>query len=305
MSDRVLVLGAGGFVGSHLCESLASKGCKVTAATRRSHQFANPRIANAVAPFDDALHFEPLLYDCSAVIHAAASTTPGSTAAHPQLEGNLRCTLALLEAMQRYPQIRLIYLSSGGTIYGDVSSGLASEFDVLRPWSYHGAGKAAAEMFIHAWSRQSDGQAVVLRPSNLYGPGQLPGKGFAIIPSAFLHAIESRPLSVWGNGESIRDFLFVEDFIDLCLRVIASSMAKGVHTYNAASGNIVAISELLNIIDAETGLPLHRDHLPSRSVDVGRVALDNSRAKFDFGWTPTRSLREGISLTWRWFRARA
>lgn len=305
MSDRVLVLGAGGFVGSHLCESLASGGYQVIAATRRPHQFASPRVANAIAPFDDALHFEPLLDDCVAVIHAAASTTPGSTAAHPQLEGNLRCTLALLEAMQRYPQIRLIYLSSGGTLYGEIASGLALESDVLRPRSYHGAGKAAAEMFIHAWSRQADGQAVVLRPSNLYGPGQLPGKGFAIIPSAFQHAVESRPLSVWGNGESIRDFLFINDFVDLCLGVMASSMAKGVHTYNAASGNIVAISELLDIIDDETGLPLHRHHLPSRSVDVGRVAFDSSRAKRDFGWTPKLSLREGIALTWRWYRARA
>lgn len=300
MSDTVLVLGGGGFIGRHLCETIAGSGTRVIAATRRPARFDNASIANVVAPFDRAEQFAPLLRRCRAVVHSASSSTPGSSAAQPQLDGNLRTTLALVEALQDHADRRLLYLSSGGTLYGDRDRA-AREDDALRPRSYHGAGKAAAEHFVHAWAMQYAGTAVVLRPSNVYGPGQESKDGFGIVPTAFRCALASTPLPVWGDGSTVRDFLYVEDLMPLCLAALGDRIDPGMHVFNASSDEGVTLNHLLDLIDATTGRTLHRDYQPARRVDVTHIVPDNSAARATFGWQPATTLRQGLTRTWQWF----
>jgi UDP-glucose 4-epimerase len=301
--DAIVVLGAGGFIGRHLAEAMAAGGTPVVAATRRPATFDCAGIRNVACDFTDAPQFAPLLRDARAVVHAASTTTPGSSAAQPQLDGNLRTTLALVEALQSTPATRLVYLSSGGTLYGDREGG-ALENDQLQPRSYHGAGKAAAEHFIRAWASQYGGTAVILRPSNVYGPGQEPRPGFGIIPAAFDAAIRHVPLTVWGDGANIRDYLYVDDLVALCRRVLSSDLPAGTHVFNASSGRGLRLDELLDAIDATTGQPLQRDHQPSRSVDVRSIVPDATAARRAFGWTPTTPLAAGLERTWDWFRTR-
>jgi UDP-glucose 4-epimerase len=303
MSGAVLILGASGFIGRCLAETIAQAGGEVIAATRRPTTFEHPSIFNAVAPFDRAEQFAPLLERSRAVIHAASSSTPGSSAAQPQLDGNLRTTLALIEALQEHPDRRLLYLSSGGTLYGDRNRA-AHEEDTLRPRSYHGAGKAAAEHFIHAWAMQYDGTAVVLRPSNVYGHGQVPRDGFGIIPTAFDCALHDTPLTVWGDGETVRDYLHVDDLVALCRSALSHAMAPGMHVYNASRDHGVTLNHLLDAIDRTTGRTLRRDYQPARRVDVGRIVPDNSAARSAFGWQPATELEQGLDDTWQWFITR-
>ncbi|HEY0661555.1 MAG TPA: NAD-dependent epimerase/dehydratase family protein [Lysobacter sp.] len=303
MSNAVLILGAAGFIGRHLSETLARSGTPVIAATRSPAAFVNPGISNVVAPFDDPTHFVPLLARCHAVIHAASSSTPGSSAAQPQLDGNLRPTLALIEALQACPNRRLVYLSSGGTLYGDRERA-AREDDPLRPRSYHGAGKAAAEHFAHAWATQYDGTVVVLRPSNVYGPGQLPRQGFGIIPTAFDCALRGEPLTVWGDGSTIRDYLYVDDLVALCGLVLATDLPLGAHTYNVAYGEGISLDTLLDAVDETTGRPLRREHQSPRRVDVHRIVPDSSAVRAALGWHPTTRLEQGLRETWQWFATR-
>lgn len=303
MNNAIVVLGAAGFIGRHLAEHLAMCGEPVIAATRRPARFDDPRIVNAVAPFDTVEHFLPLLAQSRCVIHAASSSTPGSSAAQPQLDGNLRATLALIEALQRHPDRTLLYLSSGGTLYGDRERA-AREDDPLRPRSYHGAGKAAAEHFIHAWAMQYDGTAIVLRPSNVYGPGQLPREGFGIIPAAFDCAMRDAPLTVWGDGGTVRDYLYVEDLVALCVSSLEPGRASGTHVFNAAGGEGIPLNLLLDAIDRTTGRQLRRDHQPVRRVDVRHIVPDNSAARTAFGWQPVTMLEQGLRQTWQWFSTR-
>lgn len=303
MNDSVLVLGASGFIGRHLSETLAQSGRHVIAATRRPATFTHASIRNVVAPYDASGQFSALLANCSAVVHAASISTPGSSAAQPQLDGNLRTTLALLEALQAFPDRRLVYLSSGGTLYGD-REGPAGESDPLRPRSYHGAGKAAAEHFAHAWAMQYEGTAAVLRPSNVYGPGQVPRQGFGIIPAAFDCALHGRALTIWGDGNTYRDYLHVADLVSLCHIVLEHDLPCGVHTYNAAHGDSTSLNALLDAIDATTGRPLRRVYEPARSVDVKRIAPDNTAARMHLGWHPATDLEQGLRQTWQWFTTR-
>lgn len=303
MSAATLILGASGFIGRHLAQAIAQADGQVIAATRRPVRFDHPHITNVVAPFDRADQFAPLLERSRAVIHAASSSTPGSSAAQPQLDGNLRTTLALIEGLQEYPDRGLLYLSSGGTLYGDRKRA-AKEDDPLRPRSYHGAGKAAAEHFIHAWAMQYGGSAVVLRPSNVYGHGQLARDGFGIIPTAFDCALHDRPLTVWGDGETVRDYLHVDDLVALCRMALDRQADPGMHVYNASRDEGITLNHLLDAIDHTTGRTLHRDYQPARRVDVGRIVPDNSAARNAFGWQPAVSLKQGLREAWTWFTSR-
>jgi UDP-glucose 4-epimerase len=302
MTDAVLIVGGAGFIGRHLAESIAATGRPVIAATRRPATFRHAAIQNSVATFECANDFLPLLTRSASVIHAASTSTPGSSAAQPQLDGNLRTTLALIEALQTQPKQRLVYLSSGGTLYGDRERS-ARENDPLRPHSYHGAGKAAAEHFVHAWAIQFDGTAVVLRPSNVYGPGQLPQEGFGIIPAAFEAVRTGQPLTVWGDGSTIRDYLYVDDLVSLCERVLHHALPTGMHTYNAAHGDGISLGMLFNAIDAITGQPLRFVHQAPRRVDVHRIVPDSGAARHTFGWQPVITLEQGLRQTWEWFQS--
>lgn len=302
MSKAVLVLGASGFIGRQISESLARSGTPVIAATRSPAAFEAAGISSWVSPFDDPSHFLQLLPACKAVVHAASISTPGSSAAKPQLDGNLRTTLSLIEALQGYPSHRLVYLSSGGTLYGDRVDP-AKEGDPLRPRSYHGAGKIAAEFFIRAWSEQYGGTAVILRPSNIYGPGQRSKHDFGIVPTAFDRLVRNAPLTILGDGNSVRDYLFIDDFVRLCTKALAHELTPGTHVYNAASGESLRLDALLDAIDAITGRPLLREYHAARTVDVHRVRMDITSSQAQLDWHPQVSLEEGLRRTWQWFNS--
>jgi UDP-glucose 4-epimerase len=303
MNDPVFLLGAGGFIGRQLARRLAAAGHGVIAATRRPVEFAHPQVRNVVEAWDDRAQFARWIAGCGAIVHAASSSTPGSSAAQPQLEGNLRTTLALVEALQDAPSPRLLYLSSGGTLYGERESP-ALEDDPLRPRSYHGAGKIAAESFIRAWAAQYAGTAAILRPSNVYGPGQAARSGFGIIPAAFDCALHGRPLTIWGDGSTLRDYLYIDDFLALCEAALATPLDAGAHVFNAAFGEGIALDALIDRIDAVTGRRIERRHEPARRVDIHSITADTTAARSTFAWSPAVALDEGLRRSWQWFSTR-
>lgn len=301
--DAALVVGAGGFIGTHLVGALDAAGIPVIAATRRPLATPLDRIRNVVDPFIDADTFHALLGDCRVVVHAAAHSTPGSSMARPQLDGDLRTTLALLEALQAHPDCRLVFLSSAGTIYGNRALP-AREDDPLRPRSYHGAGKAAAEHFIVAWAAQHNATAVILRPSNVYGEGQAARRGFAIVPTAMRCAREGGELQVYGDGWQVRDYLHVRDLTSLCMAAVRAPLPTGTHVLNAASGVPTALNTLLEMIETVSGRQLRIRYIEARPADVRSALVDPSAAAARLGWKAATPLREGLAATWEWFRTR-
>ena len=301
MTERIFVLGAGGFIGRALCESLASRGRQVLAGTRQPVAFDDPRIDNVVAPFNKIGHFLSALRTSDAIVHAASHTTPSSSMAQPQLDGNLRATLALIEALQARPGRRLVYLSSGGALYEE-RDGPVDEDTPLRPRSYHGAGKVAAEQFVQAWTAQYEGIACVLRPSNVYGPGQHRRQGFGIIPASFECIRHGAPLQIWGDGGNVRDYLYIDDLVSLCIRALDAPLAPGTHVFNASSGQGLDLLELLARIEQVTKQRVERAFMPPRAIDMRRIVPDNTRARRHFGWAPQVSLDDGLAHAWQWFR---
>ncbi len=304
MSDAIIVFGANGFVGQHLVRALAQCGEPVIAlvGARPKNPIAGVEFVTRVFNTPDA--FAPWLNTARMIIHAACRSTPGHSAGKPlvELNANLTPTLALLDALQHTPQCDLLYLSSGGTLYGDTTAHPADEQDPIRPKSYYGAGKAAAEHFIHAYAMQFNRAASIVRPSNLYGPGQTLRSGFGVIPTAFDRIQKQTPLNIWGDGSAVRDYLYIDDFIKLCLAIIDKPMPTGSRIFNAASGEGVSLNRLIKTIQRIIGQTLLTQYDNSRTVDVARVVLNPQCAAEQFGWIPETPLDTGLANTWAWWQ---
>ncbi len=233
LSDGILILGAGGFVGKHLARALAARDEQVIAVSRQPIDLHLANVEVVVGEPDEPEHFLPLVRRSRDVIHTASRSTPGSSAGQSvaELQRNLCPTLALLQALQQHPQTHLLYLSSGGSLYAPAQDELATETSPVCPLSYHGAGKIAAEHFIRAWCSQCAGGATILRPSNIYRPGQRERAGFGIIPTGLGKISRGETLPVWGDGSTIRDYLYIADFVMLCIAT-CRSQCRTVRAYS-------------------------------------------------------------------------
>ena len=309
MRDGILVLGASGFVGRRLVTALAEAGHGVFALTRRTPAPAYPANVEVItASLDNSTLIEGLLSTCKAVFHVASDSTPGTTASQPALEAglNLLPTLRFLESLQQFRNVPLVYLSSGGAIYKPHEACGLTESSYAEPPSYYGAGKIAIENFINAFACQHNGRALILRPSNFYGPGQHFRSGFGLIPTLFRHVINKTPLQIWGDGEIVRDYLFMDDFLSLCLAIVDSNFAfSRFEVCNVGSGTGHSINQVVALVEEITGTKLERKYLPSRNVDLKRIVLDSSKARQLFGWEATTALSVGIPQTWNWFKNNA
>lgn len=303
MRDSILIFGASGFVGAALTRALAELGEKVIAISRRPPNLHMKGVEVVTGELNQADHFRPLLERSRVAVHAASCSTPGSSAGRPleELQHNLHPLLAMLQALQCLPQTELLYLSSGGSLYSTDPGEMANEDSAIRPRSYHGASKVAAEHFIRAWCSQYGGSATILRPSNLYGPGQMERMGFGIIPACMGKIRRGETLSVWGDGTSVRDYLYIDDFIKLCITATERPMPNGCFPYNAASGLGISLNTLFDTLELVTGQHLHRDYDASRAVDAPHIVMSANFAKEQYGWGATTSLREGLEKTWAWF----
>ncbi len=284
--DGVLLLGGGGFVGSALATRLRQEGAPVHVVGRN-----NPEALGQLLP------------QCSTVVHLASGTTPGSSARQPQLEqGNLALTLHLLGLLQNQPQTHVLFFSSGGTVYGNPATSPVAEDSPLAPLSHHGAGKAAQEIFCKTLITQ--GHAVtVLRPSNAYGPGQTLRQGFGLIRTMLHHAQAGTQLEIWGDGEAVRDYIYINDVVEATLRLLGLPDDCG--TYNLGSGVGHSINQVKNVVDAVCGLKLQTTYRPARGIDVRGIVLDTACLRSRLGWAPCVGLTEGVATTWDWLQLKS
>ena len=278
--DGILLLGGSGFIGAALTRRLQLERIPVHVVGR----------ANEAA-------LASLLPQCSTVIHLASGTTPGSSARHPELEaGNMALTLRLLALLQAQPPTHLIFFSSGGTVYGNPATFPVTEDSSLAPLSYHGAGKAAQEVLCKVLTAR--GHAVtVLRPSNAYGPGQSMRHGFGLIRTMLQHAQAGTTLEIWGDGENVRDYIYIDDVVDVTLRLI--HLPEDCGTYNLGSGVGYSINQVKDLVETVCGTVLNSTYRTARGVDVRNVVLDNTRICAKLAWQPAVALADGIACTWK------
>lgn len=213
---------------------------------------------------------------------------------------NIEPTLGLLEIAREEPPARIVFLSSGGTVYGGATE-TANEQLSLLAHSYHGAGKIALEAFLDAFAWDTGCSLVLLRPSNVYGPGQEMRRGFGFVRGALECALHGGALEIWGDGMAIRDFLYIDDLVAAVTDALAASEVDG--KFNVASGVGHTLNEVVDIVRRVSGRPIMPVYRGGRRSDIRKVSLDVSLVEHHLGWRARVDLEHGIALTWQWLCA--
>ncbi|MBC3919864.1 NAD-dependent epimerase/dehydratase family protein [Undibacterium sp. CY18W] len=302
-NDGILIIGGTGFMGSAI-----ARGLQNDAVCRQQPIHILARHADPASPANVQVHrgsmdnsdlLRTLLPFCSTIIHAASSTTPGVSARQPMLEANQNIlpTLRLIELLNECGPKQLLFFSSGGTFYGNPDSSPVSENAPFSPRSYYGAGKIAIEAFLQVCQVQTDSKISILRPSNVYGCGQPFRPGFGVIRTMLEHVLRDTAIDIWGDGETIRDFLYIDDLVNACLAIIKQGNISG--SYNIGYGVGHSLNEVIRSIEAVCGRKLKVNYQPARQVDVARIVLNNDKLARQLNWQPQVSLDQGIALTWQ------
>jgi UDP-glucose 4-epimerase len=230
----------------------------------------------------------------------ASTTTPGDSIDDPAIEiaQNVFPTIRFIEHLNHYENQRLIYVSSGGAVYDSGCGRAFKETDPLKPLSYHGAGKLSVEFFLQALSNMKPHRITILRPSNLYGPGQPLRRGFGLIRTILEKLLREEILEIWGDGETVRDYIYIEDMIRVIKKLIRQPNVTG--TFNVGSNIGHSINAVVRTCETVCGRKLSKKHINARGVDMPSVVLDYSKINAAVDWKPEIALDEGILRTWKW-----
>jgi len=303
MSENHLILGGRGFIGRHVAVLLARAGHKVVIADRRPPDFAFPEDVAANISWQSlefaSADWDTLMADVSVVHHYAWTSIPASANQNPSgdLTSNVAATLALLEALRRRGGGRIVFPSSGGTVYGTLKHVPASEDHPLMPITAYGAGKAATEIYLGFYRATHGLDCRVARIANPYGAGQnfLRGQGAA---TTFLHnALTNKPIVIWGDGEVVRDYIHISDVAAAMVRIASIPQPEKFYTFNVGSGSGVSLNGIIAELERQLNQRLEVKRMASRPFDVPFNVLDISRIRETIGWVPKLTLSEGISRT--------
>ena len=299
---NVLILGGNGFIGSHVVDALLLKGHSIRVFDRSAEKFRKtlPNVEYFLGDFADASMLSEALEGVDVVCHLISSTVPSTSNLNPEadIQVNLINSVRLLEQMRKQNLKRIIFLSSGGTVYGNSGASDFSENDPINPICSYGVIKAAIENYLGMYRHLYKFEPAILRASNPYGPRQ-GHTGVQGIIGTFLSRLDrGEAIEVWGDGSAVRDYLFVTDLAELIASVVESD-TSGV--FNAGSGIGYSINDVIEAIELVSGNQLEPIYKDRRSFDVERVVLRIEKAKASFGWEPRTSLGHGLAKTLEWF----
>lgn len=326
---KVLVTGGLGFQGSHLVETLLNRGDEITILTTPSvRNTARWNLLNisrrlALTPANlnvvlgsvaDAEILEKTIPGHDAVVHMAAWTSVDVSLDRPwpPFEINAHGTLCLLEACRRFGKRELrVVVASSCEVYGptqrfglgEVAYERQNESWPLEPRSPYAASKIAADRMAYAYAVTYDMDVVIVRPCNVYGPGQRSGAMGAVIPTFTQAAFDHKPMAVTGNGNQFREFLYVSDLVAAYVTILERKHRdKPGSTYNVGSGETKEIVEIARMIRTAVNPAGEIVHSAARAADVSGFLLDSSKFQARYGWKRQVPFHTGLATYISWAR---
>jgi UDP-glucose 4-epimerase len=250
-----------------------------------------------LADFTDIPALIEALSGVDVVFHLISTTTPATSNQDPifDVESNLVATVRLIQLIRDSGVRRLVYLSSGGTVYGIPETLPIPEEHQLRPICSYGIVKVAVENYLYMFQQLHGLDYVVLRASNPYGERQGHYGVQGVIGTFLNKTLKGEELEIWGDGGLVRDFVYVKDLAGLC---VAAGESDKVGVYNAGSGKGHSIEEVKGYVEQAVGRKVVVNRRESRNFDVPKVVLDISKASHAFNWRPEVDLAAGIKITW-------
>ena len=311
---NVVVTGAAGFIGSHLCEALCASGVQVLGIDCLTDYYDPQEKLRNLADMAHLPGFSfasvdlrsgdlrALLDGATVVFHQAGQ--PGvrmswGAGFSDYCEHNVKATQRLLEAAKAVATPRLVYASSS-SVYGNATSYPTKETDLPHPNSPYGVTKLAAEHLCALYAANWALPTVSLRYFTVYGPRQRPDMAIRRLADC---AVTGQPFALFGDGRQVRDFTFVSDVVNANIEAGFRDVAPGT-VVNIAGGSHVAMTELIEIVEDVAGVPVAWERYSTEAGDVQKTGGTTERAHRVLGWEPRVSLREGLTAQLEWSRAR-
>ena len=302
-----LVLGGAGFIGSHLVEALAQQGRPVRIFDR-PHVDRLPLFPRAkgfeifTGDFLNPQALVPALEGVELVFHLISTTLPQNSNDHPvyDVESNVLGSLRLIELCRERGVRKVVFVSSGGTVYGVPRATPVAEDHPTDPISSYGIHKLTVEKYLALAHRLHGLDYCVVRPANLYGPRQRLDTAQGAVAVFLDQALRDQPIQIWGDGSVVRDYVYVTDAVDAMLK--AASFEGAPRIFNIGSGKGTSLKELVAAIGQLLGREIKVEHSSGRAVDVPSNVLDASLAARHLGWRASTPLSEGLRRTCEWLR---
>jgi UDP-glucose 4-epimerase len=302
---RILVLGGSGFLGSHIVDKFLAEKHDVVVYDLYPERFRRSPagIKFHTGDFGNVGALDELISTgFDAVIHCVSTTTPKSSNESPEfdIQSNVIGTLYLLDICVKHNVGKLVFLSSGGTIYGDIGNrDMVDETHAVRPMCSYGVSKLTIEHYLDVYRHLRGLNYVALRLSNPYGERQSPLRALGAL-TVFLHkSLRRESVEVWGDGSVTRDFIYVGDVANAVYLATVKPISG---IFNVGTGTGLSLREVLveisNVIGRETSV----NWLASRSFDVPRIVLDATKLKRATDWNCITPIQEGVAITADWLR---
>jgi UDP-glucose 4-epimerase len=309
---RILVTGAAGFIGSHLCRRLVAEGDEVVgfddlSAGTLDNLADVPEVRFVEADLRDEATVADAARDCDAILHQAARKSVPRSVREPGafVDVNVRGTLNVLLAA-RDRRATCVFASSS-SVYGDQEVFPLREDSEPRPRSPYAATKLAGEALFRSWWHSYGVPTVALRYFNVYGPWQDPASEYAaVIPRFATACLTGGTPVVYGDGEQGRDFTYIDDVVDVNLLALrAPEVAFGLVLNTGGGRRPTTVNELLALVAEAAGASPEPVHEPPREGDIRRSEADITLARELLGYAPRVGIEDGVSRTVRWFAARS
>lgn len=301
---NILVLGGNGFIGSHLVDKLLAEGHAVRVFDKYEERYRQPlpEVDYRFGDFGNRGLLAEALQDIDVVVHLISTSLPKTSNDDPayDVQSNVIESLFLLEKCVELGVKKVVFISSGGTVYGRPTQLPIAENGATDPECSYGITKLTIEKYLALYRQLYGLDYVIVRPSNPYGSRQNPHGIQGAIPVFLGKAVKEEPIEIWGDGSVIRDYVYIEDLVEGISKVI--SYAGGQRIFNLGSGTGHSLNELVRIIAAVTGHPVPVTYKEARSFDIPAIVLDISSAERELGWQPRTEIEAGIRATWEFVR---
>lgn len=299
--EKSVVLGASGFVGKNLTLALNRAGVSVVAYGLGNRPEEFPDSINWCAgDFVEGAHLKSILENADSVYHLVSATVPASAQLDriSDIERNLIPSVRLMDECVAAGVKQLIFVSSGGTVYGPHVELPTPETAPTNPISAYGATKLAIEKYLGMYWSVYGLSSVILRLANPFGPYQSAKNNQGAIGIFMERILAGIPIDIWGKGDTVRDYVYIADVCDALLK--ARQVGVGHRVYNIGIGKGHDLIDLIKEIELVVGKKAAINFLPGRSVDVSSSILDVRKAESDLDWVARTTLSRGLVELFSW-----